>query len=130
MSSRPDIDRTRTTIHDLARLRARGERFVMLTAYDANAAGILDELDVPVQEFGISGGKSDAAAHLGGVRPYFPRLGPVQQKLQPTVVQLQSARWPRVGKGFGSVGRRDVGAVPGWCWKASWSRTRRQRGHV
>ena len=67
----------------------------------------VDELDVPVQEFGVSGGESDAATHLSGVRPYFPRLGPVQQKLQPTVVQLQSARWPRVRKGFGSVGRRD-----------------------
>lgn len=36
------------TIHDLAAMRARGERFVMLTAYDANAAAILDELGVPV----------------------------------------------------------------------------------
>jgi len=38
----------RTTIYDLAALRAAGERFVMVTAYDANAAGLLDELDVPV----------------------------------------------------------------------------------
>ena len=87
----------------------------------------VDELDVPVQEFGVGRGESDAATHLSGVRPYFPRLGPVQQKLQPTVVQLQSARWPRVRKRLGCVVRRDVGAVPGWCWKASWSRTRRQR---
>jgi len=38
----------RVTIHDLAALRAKGERFVMLTAYDANSASILDALDVPV----------------------------------------------------------------------------------
>ena len=38
----------RITIHDLAAMRARGERFVMLTAYDANAAGIVDAADVPV----------------------------------------------------------------------------------
>ena len=54
MSAHPDAGRRRTTIHDLAALRARGERFVMLTAYDANAAGILDELDVPVLLVGDS----------------------------------------------------------------------------
>jgi 3-methyl-2-oxobutanoate hydroxymethyltransferase len=36
------------TIHDLAAMRARGERFVMLTAYDANAAALLDRIGVPV----------------------------------------------------------------------------------
>jgi 3-methyl-2-oxobutanoate hydroxymethyltransferase len=36
------------TIHDLAAMRARGERFVMLTAYDANAAAILERSGVPV----------------------------------------------------------------------------------
>jgi 3-methyl-2-oxobutanoate hydroxymethyltransferase len=54
MSSHPTADRRRTTIHDLAALRARGERFVMLTAYDANAAGILDALEVPVLLVGDS----------------------------------------------------------------------------
>jgi 3-methyl-2-oxobutanoate hydroxymethyltransferase len=54
MSSHPDPDRRRVTIHDLAAMRARGERFVMLTAYDANAAGILDALDVPVLLVGDS----------------------------------------------------------------------------
>ncbi len=48
MSSHGDQARRRVTIHDLAAMRARGERFVMLTAYDANAASILDGLDVPV----------------------------------------------------------------------------------
>jgi 3-methyl-2-oxobutanoate hydroxymethyltransferase len=43
----PDASRP-VTIHDLAAMRTRGERFVMLTAYDANAAAILDELGVPV----------------------------------------------------------------------------------
>jgi len=36
------------TIHDLAAMRSRAERFVMLTAYDANAAAILDRSGVPV----------------------------------------------------------------------------------
>lgn len=54
MSSHPTADRPRTTIHDLAALRARGERFVMVTAYDANAAGLLDELEVPVLLVGDS----------------------------------------------------------------------------
>ncbi|MEX0868922.1 MAG: 3-methyl-2-oxobutanoate hydroxymethyltransferase [Nitriliruptoraceae bacterium] len=36
------------TIHDLGTAKARGEKFVMVTAYDANAAGILDEIGVPV----------------------------------------------------------------------------------
>ncbi len=48
MSSHGDQARRRVTIHDLAAMRARDERFVMLTAYDANAASILDGLDVPV----------------------------------------------------------------------------------
>jgi len=48
MSSHPSAARRRVTIHDLAAMRARGERFAMLTAYDTNAAGILDETDVPV----------------------------------------------------------------------------------
>jgi 3-methyl-2-oxobutanoate hydroxymethyltransferase len=48
MSIHGSDDRRRVTIHDLAVLRARGERFVMLTAYDTNTASILDGLDIPV----------------------------------------------------------------------------------
>jgi len=54
MSSHSGDERRRVTIHDLAAMRRRGERFVMLTAYDANAAGILDALDVPVLLVGDS----------------------------------------------------------------------------
>lgn len=54
MSSHNDAPRRRVTIHDLAALRARGERFAMLTVYDANAAGIVDALDVPVMLVGDS----------------------------------------------------------------------------
>jgi len=54
MSTQQPGARRRRTIHDLAALRDRGERFVMLTAYDANAAGILDALDVPVLLVGDS----------------------------------------------------------------------------
>jgi 3-methyl-2-oxobutanoate hydroxymethyltransferase len=42
------------TIHDLAAAKARGERFAMVTAYDASAASILDELGVPVLLVGDS----------------------------------------------------------------------------
>jgi 3-methyl-2-oxobutanoate hydroxymethyltransferase len=44
----------RTTIHDLAAMRGRGERFAMITAYDANTASILDALDVPALLVGDS----------------------------------------------------------------------------
>ncbi len=54
MSSHPTPERRRVTIHDLAAMRARGERFIMLTAYDANAAGILDAAEVPVLLVGDS----------------------------------------------------------------------------
>jgi 3-methyl-2-oxobutanoate hydroxymethyltransferase len=54
MSSHPTAERRRVTIHDLAAMRARGERFIMLTAYDANAAGILDAAEVPVLLVGDS----------------------------------------------------------------------------
>jgi 3-methyl-2-oxobutanoate hydroxymethyltransferase len=36
------------SIHDLRAKKERGERFVMLTAYDASSAALLDELEVPV----------------------------------------------------------------------------------
>lgn len=49
----PPSDRS-VTIHDLAARKARGERFVMVTAYDASAASILDELGVPVLLVGDS----------------------------------------------------------------------------
>ena len=47
-SSRP------VTIHDLRAAKQRGERFAMITAYDANAAALLDELGVPVLLVGDS----------------------------------------------------------------------------
>lgn len=42
------------SIHDLQRRKERGERFVMLTAYDAMTAGILHEAGVPVLLVGDS----------------------------------------------------------------------------
>jgi 3-methyl-2-oxobutanoate hydroxymethyltransferase len=50
-----DVRRPRpVSIHDLAAMKARGERFVMVTAYDAGAAALLDELGVPVVLVGDS----------------------------------------------------------------------------
>jgi len=48
MSTQSGGARRRTTVRDVAAMRDRGEPIVMVTAYDANAASILDELDVPV----------------------------------------------------------------------------------
>ncbi len=42
------------SIHDLAAAKARGERFVMVTAYDASSAALLDEVGVPVLLVGDS----------------------------------------------------------------------------
>jgi 3-methyl-2-oxobutanoate hydroxymethyltransferase len=36
------------SIHDLRAMKERGERFAMLTAYDASAGALLDELGVPI----------------------------------------------------------------------------------
>jgi 3-methyl-2-oxobutanoate hydroxymethyltransferase len=46
-----------TTIHDLAALKARGEKFAMLTAYDVQTARILDEAGIPVLLVGDSLGQ-------------------------------------------------------------------------
>lgn len=54
MSSHPVSGERRVTIHDLAVMRARGERITMVTAYDANAAGLLDERGIPVMLVGDS----------------------------------------------------------------------------
>lgn len=54
MSSHPVSGERKVTIHDLAAMRTRGERIVMITAYDTNAAGILDERGVPVLLVGDS----------------------------------------------------------------------------
>jgi 3-methyl-2-oxobutanoate hydroxymethyltransferase len=45
------------TIHDLAAYKARGEKFVMLTAYDYPTASALDEAGVPVLLVGDSLGQ-------------------------------------------------------------------------
>jgi 3-methyl-2-oxobutanoate hydroxymethyltransferase len=42
------------SIHDLQAFKQRGERFVMLTAYDATSAAILDDAGVPVLLVGDS----------------------------------------------------------------------------
>ncbi|MEX0836567.1 MAG: 3-methyl-2-oxobutanoate hydroxymethyltransferase [Nitriliruptor sp.] len=42
------------SIHDLRASKERGERFAMLTAYDASSAALLDELGVPVLLVGDS----------------------------------------------------------------------------
>lgn len=50
-ASRPPSGTAHTrpvSIHDLAGAKQRGERFVMVTAYDAGSGALLDELGVPV----------------------------------------------------------------------------------
>lgn len=53
MSVHNDVDgdgarRRPVSIHDLKAYKERGERFVMLTAYDAGSGALLDELGIPV----------------------------------------------------------------------------------
>jgi 3-methyl-2-oxobutanoate hydroxymethyltransferase len=59
VSVHTDVDGSSTarrpvTIHDLAAIKRRGERFVMVTASDASSGAILDELGVPVVLVGDS----------------------------------------------------------------------------
>ncbi|MFC1413047.1 3-methyl-2-oxobutanoate hydroxymethyltransferase [Streptacidiphilus sp. N1-12] len=51
----------RVTVRDLAAAKQRGERWPMLTAYDAPTAGIFDEAGIPVLLVGDSAGN----VHLG-----------------------------------------------------------------
>jgi len=47
---------SRVTVRDLAAMKARGEKWPMLTAYDALTAGIFDEAGIPVLLVGDSAG--------------------------------------------------------------------------
>ncbi|WP_055591282.1 3-methyl-2-oxobutanoate hydroxymethyltransferase [Peterkaempfera griseoplana] len=51
----------RTTVRDVATAKQRGERWPMLTAYDALTAGVFDEAGIPVLLVGDSAGN----CHLG-----------------------------------------------------------------
>ncbi|MFE7382225.1 3-methyl-2-oxobutanoate hydroxymethyltransferase [Streptomyces zhihengii] len=51
----------RTTVHDIARAKERGEKWAMLTAYDAMTASVFDEAGIPVMLVGDSAGN----CHLG-----------------------------------------------------------------
>ena len=46
----------RVTVRDIAAAKARGEKWPMLTTYDALTAGIFDEAGIPVLHFGDSAG--------------------------------------------------------------------------
>src|SRR5690348_5044261 len=51
----------RVTVRDLALAKRRGEKWAMLTAYDALTAGVFDEAGIPVLLVGDSAGNN----HLG-----------------------------------------------------------------
>ncbi|MFE9247696.1 3-methyl-2-oxobutanoate hydroxymethyltransferase [Streptomyces sp. NPDC007088] len=51
----------RVTVHDIARAKERGEKWPMLTAYDAMTASVFDESGIPVMLVGDSMGN----CHLG-----------------------------------------------------------------
>ncbi|GAA1104160.1 3-methyl-2-oxobutanoate hydroxymethyltransferase [Kitasatospora arboriphila] len=55
------ITNRRVTVRDLARAKQHGERWAMLTAYDALTAGVFDEAGIPVLLVGDSAGN----CHLG-----------------------------------------------------------------
>src|SRR6476660_7295292 len=51
----------RVTVRDLAKAKREGEKWAMLTAYDALTAGVFDEAGIPVLLVGDSAGNN----HLG-----------------------------------------------------------------
>lgn len=51
----------RISVHDIARAKERGEKWAMLTAYDAMTASVFDEAGIPVMLVGDSAGN----CHLG-----------------------------------------------------------------
>src|SRR3954449_12633186 len=51
----------RITVRDLAKAKREGEKWAMLTAYDALTAGVFDEAGIPVLLVGDSAGNN----HLG-----------------------------------------------------------------
>ncbi|WP_405013633.1 3-methyl-2-oxobutanoate hydroxymethyltransferase [Kitasatospora sp. NBC_01539] len=55
------VTNRRVTVRDLARAKQHGERWAMLTAYDALTAGVFDEAGIPVLLVGDSAGN----CHLG-----------------------------------------------------------------
>lgn len=55
------VTHRRVTVRDLAAAKQRGERWAMLTAYDALTAGVFDEAGIPVLLVGDSAGN----CHLG-----------------------------------------------------------------
>ncbi|GAA1267256.1 3-methyl-2-oxobutanoate hydroxymethyltransferase [Kitasatospora nipponensis] len=55
------VTNRRVTVRDLAAAKQRGERWAMLTAYDALTAGVFDEAGIPVLLVGDSAGN----CHLG-----------------------------------------------------------------
>lgn len=55
------ITNRRVTVRDIAAAKQRGERWAMLTAYDALTAGVFDEAGIPVLLVGDSAGN----CHLG-----------------------------------------------------------------
>ncbi|KJK56528.1 3-methyl-2-oxobutanoate hydroxymethyltransferase [Saccharothrix sp. ST-888] len=55
------VTNRRVTVRDLAKAKQHGERWAMLTAYDALTAGVFDEADIPVLLVGDSAGN----CHLG-----------------------------------------------------------------
>ena len=56
--STPSARPRRTRVHHLQEMKARGERWPMLTAYDVNTARIFDEAGVPVLLVGDSAGNT------------------------------------------------------------------------
>ncbi len=51
----------RVTVHDIAAATARGEKWPMLTAYDAMTASVFDEAGIPVMLVGDSMGNCHLA---------------------------------------------------------------------
>src|SRR4051812_8752232 len=73
----------RVTLHDLIAAKERGERWPMLTAYDATMAGIFDEAGIPVLLVG------DSAANV--VYGYDTTIPVTMDELVPLVAAVSRA---------------------------------------
>ena len=89
----------RVTVRDIAAAKARGEKWPMLTAYDAMTASVFDEAGVPVLLVGDSAGN----CHLGYALEHhrerarrLQHLGVVQQVIAVLAASLHPVAAERV----------------------------------
>ena len=96
---------TRVTVRDVAAAKERGERWAMLTAYDALVAGVFDAAGIPVLLVGDSAANpADVKVTRGGetlgvlpkVYDWPDYIARIEAMLTPGAPALVAASGPRV----------------------------------